>query len=800
MLVFLVVGLLGTAPLVHAQEAEQTARQSKQAEREAMYYRYLEFASYVKGGSIQPHWMADGSSFWYAEGAPANTVIWKVDPRANTKTPLFDTARLAQALTKVLGHEPPYKGLPFDKFSFVDAHDPLLQGLKPRSSSALDVAAEAATHNEKAVKFAVEGKEFVLQLDTYAITRAPALSEEEKKRLVPRVVRKSFPRTASDVVEVLSPDGRWFAGLKEHNLWLRSTYDGRTVQLTTDGVKDYEWDRWGSLYPWAQWSPDSFKLAVKKVDYRKVPKIPVVHWLKPREEVEWVRHSRAGEPIHRSELYIVDILSKRQVRVDIGEEPDQFIYILEWRPDGSEFFFLRTDRLWKTLDLMAADPITGSTRVVVTETQKTFLRPSRRRLTLLEDGERFIWMSERDGWDHLYLYTIDGNLVRRLTEGAFPVMRVEAVDLKAEYVYFTAHGEPQRPYDTHLYRVNLEGKGFTRLTEATGQHAIQFAPSKEFFLDKHSSVARPPVVELRSADGTLLQTLSKANIEALKEELKWKPPEEFVVKAADGETDLYGVLYKPYDFDPNRKYPVIDHIYAGPQTTWVPRTFAIERRTLILKLAQPLAQLGFIVFIVDGRGTPGRGKEFQDVIYGNFGRNEIPDHVATLKQLAAERPYIDLGRAGIFGGSWGGYMTIRAMVFAPDVYHVGVASAPAADLYFAALAVEPYLGLRQENKEAYEYGSSLRLAGNLKGKLLLICNTLDVNTPFSATMKIVEALIRAGKPYDLIVLPEQNHWPSGTSHTYWREAMRRYFQEHLQSQEFCEGDISSPRKLVEKCR
>ena len=755
MVVVLVVGLAAIAPVVRAQEAQHPATESKQAQREAMYRRYLEFASYVKGGSIEPHWMADGSSFWYAEGGPANTVIWKVDPKVNTKTPLFDTARLRQALTPFLGHEPPYQGLPFDKFTFVDG--------------------------EKAVKFSLEGQEFILQLDTYTITLAPALSEEEKKRLVPRVVRKSFPRTASDVVEVLSPDGRWFAGLKEHNLWLRSTYDDRTVQLTTDGVKDYEWDRWGSLYPWAQWSPDSFKLAVKKVDYRKVPKIPVVHWLKPREEVEWVRHSRAGEPIHQSELYIVDVYSKRKVRVDTGEEPDQYIYFLEWRPDGSEFFFLRTDRLWKTLDLMAADPITGSTRVVVTETQKTFLRPSRRRLTLLEDGERFIWMSERDGWDHLYLYTIGANLVRRLTEGAFPVMRVEAVDLKAGYVYFTAHGEPQRPYDTHLYRVSLAGKVFTRLTEAKGQHDIEFSPSKGFFLDTHSSVVRPPVAELRSADGTLLQTLSTGNIDALKEELKWKPPEEFVVKAVDGKTDLYGVLYKPYDFDPNKKYRVIEHIYAGPQTTWVPRTFTIEQGT-IKKMAQPLAQLGFIVFIVDGRGTPERGKEFQDVVYGNFGRHEIPDHVATLRQLAEERSYMDLSRVGIFGGSWGGYFTLRALLLAPDVYHVGIASAPAVELSDRRRNIERQMGPPQNNKEAYDYASNVRLAGSLKGKLLLICNTLDVNATFSETMKMVEALIRAGKPYDLIVLPEQNHWPSGASRTYWREAIRRYFQEHLKPQ------------------
>ncbi len=748
LVVALVVGCATTNPLM--KEAEEAS----QSEREAMYYRYLEFPSLVKGGSVEPHWMADGSSFWYAEGAPANTVIWKVDPKANTKTPLFDTPRLRRALTDALGHEPPYKGLPFDKFTFVG-------------------------EGEKAVKFTVEDKEFILQLDIYVITRAPAVSEEGKNRLVPRVVRKSpFRNIFADILEELSPDGRWFAHLKDHNLWLRSTYDGRIKPLTTDGVKDYEWD-----YETGEdariWSPDSFKLAVTKRDSRKVPKIPIVHWLKPTVEVEWFHRPRVGGPLPQWELFIVDILSKRQVRVDIGAEPDQYLRILGWRPDGAELLFTRFNREHKKLDVMAANPISGSTRIVLTETRKTFFHPLWARtlsLTLFKDGKRFIWMSERDGWNHFYLYDLDKKLIRRLTEGTFPVVRIVAVDEKAGWVYFTAHDDRQRPYDTHLYRVNLEGKGFTRLTEGTGQHAIRFSPSKEFFLDTHSSTSQPPVVELRRADGTLLQTLSKANIEALREELKWNPPEEFVVKAADGETDLYGVLYKPYDFDPNKKYPVIEVIYAGPQTTMVPGTFSPNLRGLS---AQALAQLGFITFIVDGRGTPQRGKEFQDVVYGNFGRYEIPDHVATLKQLAEERPYMELNRVGITGYSWGGYFTIRAMLLAPDVYHVGVAGAPAPDLYFAASPVEPYLGLRQENKEAYEYASNARLAGNLKGKLLLIHGTSDAT--FSETMKMVEALIRAGKPYDLLVMPEQGHISLrfGRSGTYWRDAIRRYFQEHL---------------------
>jgi len=739
------LGLAVIAPLARAQQAEQS-------EREAMYYRYLEFASYIKGGSIEPHWMADGRSFWYAEGAPANTVIYKVDPQANTKVPMFDTVRLRQALTPVLGHEPPYQGLPFEEFTFVD-------------------------EREMAVKFTVEtnenkpsliftdvpkNNEFIVELDTYKITKALALSEAEKSRSAPLVVRPG-----EHMHQVLSPDGRSFLLIKDYNLWLRSTYDERVEPLTTDGIQDYEWDyfHWGEAT--RIWSPDGFKLVLRKEDWRKVPKIPIIHWLKPTEEVEWARFEnarpRTDGPAPRIELFFLDILSKRQIQIDIGDDPGQRILILGWQSDGSDLFFLRINREYKKLNLMAANPATGATRVILTETHKPVVMnwwefPGGTRLfTRLKDSERFIWMSERDGWRHLYLYDLDGTLIRRLTEGTFPALRVVAVDEKAGWVYFTAHGDQQRPYDTHLYRVDLRGKGFARLTEAKGLHDIHFAPAENFFLDTHSSVDRPPVVELRQADGKLLQTLSKANIDALKD-VQWRPPEEFVVKAADGKTDLYGVLYKPYDFDPNKKYPVIEAIYAGAQFSEVPHGFTHPHGLWNAEHAQALAQLGFITFVVDGRGTPERGKVFQGVVYRNVGRYVIPDHSATLKQLAETRPYMDLSRVGIFGHSSGGANTVRALLIAPDIYHVGVA---------IAAGFNPY------------EDDNLRLVQNLKGKLLLIAGTNDLNVPFSTTMKMVEALIRAGKPHDLIVLPEQPHFFTGKSFTYFLESVRRYFQEHL---------------------
>jgi dipeptidyl aminopeptidase/acylaminoacyl peptidase len=258
--------------------------------------------------------------------------------------------------------------------------------------------------------------------------------------------------------------------------------------------------------------------------------------------------------------------------------------------------------------------------------------------------------------------------------------------------------------------------------------------------------------------------------------LAWSPPEEFVVKAADGQTDLYGLIYKPHDFDPTRSYPVIDYIYNGPFISWVPRTFSDGRGVG----QAALAQHGFVVFMVDGRGTTDRGKAFQDVAYRNFGRNEIPDHVAALRAAASTRPWMDLGRVGIYGFSWGGYMTVRAMLLEPDIYRVAVAGAGVYDIHDQnAWAIEAYMDLPWENPEGYEYGSSLRLADRLGGKLLLMHGTSDQNATFSTTMKLVEAFVRANKPYDLMILPEVDHAPSGQSGAYFNLYLRRYFQEHL---------------------
>jgi len=750
------------------------------AEREEMYRKYLDFASYVQDGVVTPHWMKDGNSFWFAEGAPENTIIYKVDPAANTKEPLFDAQRIREALTPLLEHEPAYKGLPFDTFTFLE--------------------------EEKTIQFTVEGKDFVCNLDTYEIEEAPEtpLIVAGKSWMRPRLMDRKPYRP---MMEIPSPDGKWFLHEKDHNIWLRSSYDGRMVQLTEDGIKDYGWSL--TLPPFgmitgALWSPNSLKVSLAKIDTRKMEKLLMVHWLKPFEEIEWEPGFVAGGPMQQSEIFVMDVVSRKIVRVDTGDEPDQYFRVLNWQPDGSELLFMRNTRDYKELELMAADPVTGETRVILTEDRETFIVGAPympewgNMFTPLPDGKRFFWISDRSGWAHLYLYDMSGKLIKQLTKGNFPVVRVVSVDEEAGWIYFTARAE-DRIYDTHLYRVNFQGQGFQRLTEAPGQHfpsslfgpapPSPFSPSKNYFIDAYSSTSQPPKVELRKADGALLQVLTEANIDGLKE-LIWSPPEEFIVKAADEKTDIHGVMYKPYDFDPNKKYPVINSIYGGPQTTNVPRTFSQSVD------AQALAQMGFIVIIVDARGTPERSKAFQDVVYGKFGTNEIPDHTAALKQLAAERSFMDLNRVGIYGGSWGGYMTLRAMFTAPDVYHVGVATSPIPDPSTAGDLHEIYLGLPEYNSEAFKEADNTPKAANLQGKLLVIHGTSDAGCRTGLQMQLAEALIRAGKFFDLIMLPERGHGLTYSElltaaapedfrkeRLYTQEATKRYFVEHIKPPE-----------------
>jgi dipeptidyl aminopeptidase/acylaminoacyl peptidase len=719
--------------------------------------QFFGYASLIHGGQVSPRWLADGQAFWYVDRWPDSIAIVRADPRSRRIAPLFDLTRLRRALVASLGKAPPGRGVPFDSLRLTDG--------------------------DRSAEFVVEGQRFSLRFADYRLDRQPPLDSVEWRRTHPRLVRRAYPATDPDSYELESPDHLWFAFDRDQNLFLRPADGSADQRLTTDGGGTIEWliDNldWGlgEGKGGARWSPDGSKLAALRRDVRGVIKMPIVHWLKTNEEIEWQWYPKAGQPIARQEVVIIDRATTRTVKVDLGDVSDRFTSIIGWRPDGGELIVARMDREYKQLDFLAADPGTGATRLLVSERQATFIKgiedsPGLGGLFhLSEDGRQFILVSERDGWDHLYLYRTDGTLVRRLTTGRWPVTGVTAVDWKRGWVYFRGHAEP-RIYDTHFYRVRLDGTGFQRLTDGPGMHQIEMSPSSDWFVDTYSSLDRPPVATLHAADGSSLGELSRADIHELVA-AGWRAPEEFWVKAADGVTDLRGVLYRPRDFDPARRYPVVEYIYGGPQVVNAPRAFIATANGLAM------SQLGFVTFVLDARGTPERGKAFQDVVYRNFGRNEIPDHVAGLRQLVAKYPFMDSTRVGIFGGSWGGYMTLRALLLAPTVYHAGLSIYPAADLSDHHQMIEAYMGLPATNEAGYQYASNPRIADQLRGSLLLVHGTSDVNAPFSASIQMVEALTRAGKRYELVVFPEQNHGFLPQNVPYWLNTMRRFFVEKL---------------------
>jgi dienelactone hydrolase len=572
--------------------------------------------------------------------------------------------------------------------------------------------------------------------------------------------------------------GSWSAKVEKGELVVTNTA-GATV-LKLPGAENYEW----SIAPHS-WNRDRTRFVAIRSDDRAIHKLPIIDYSNPVERVTYAPYPKTGTPLPVDELHLVDpaAAAARPIQLDTR---DAYVWLLGWRRTVSEALVLRLSRTGKRLDLFAIDGATGATRPLASdERPETFVGaldfatmdwPSQ--VTPLPDESGFLWLSERDGWRHVYHYGYDGALKKKVTSGPFPIHRVVRVDSARRQIYVLASADSTRPYDRHVYRVALNGTGFTQLTSAPGQHEPVFSSSGNFFVDSYSSLTEPQTVELRRADGRLIKRLGQASTTVLVE-AGYKPPESFRVKAADGTTDLYGALYRPADFDSTKRYPVVDYIYGGPwlavhQTTYLPSGTAGAMQ----RIAASLAQMGFIVAMVDARGTPGRGKVFQDANYGRVGQVEIADHVAALRALARSRPWIDTTRAGIAGHSWGGYFAINGMLTAPDFFDVGYAGAPG-DLTEAAMINEPNMGLLTTNKAGYDAGSNPARAAALRGRLKIMHGTADNQASLSSTMRMIKALIDANKTFDLLIMPGQAHGPQGPAGRYYREDVRRFMATHL---------------------
>jgi dipeptidyl-peptidase-4 len=595
-----------------------------------------------------------------------------------------------------------------------------------------------------------------------------------------------------------SPDGKRQAFVRDWNLWVRELATGREIPLTKDGIKDFGyatdnagWTR--SDRPILKWSPDSKKIATFQQDQRAVGEMYLVDTRVGHPRLQAWKYPLPGDAavtmIHR---VVIDVDSGKLVRVRAS--PDQHRSSLcddvacrgewgdvQWAPDGSSVAFLSTARDHRREQLRVADASTGIIREVMEEKAETFFESGNSAVNwrYLPASNEVIWFSERDNWGQLYLHDLrSGREKHPITTGEGNVTQLLRVDDKSRVLYFVAVGrEPGRdPYFRHLYRIGMDGKNLELLTPEDADHDVSLSPSGRFIVDVYSRPDAPALAQLRDADGKLVMTLEKTDISRL-EAAGWKPPTPITVKARDGKTDLYGLLYKPTHLDPSRRYPLVNHIYPGPQTGSVGgRAFNPARGD-----AQALAELGFVVVEIDGMGTPWRSKKFHEAYYGNMGDNTLPDQVAGMQELAARFPWIDIDRAGIYGHSGGGYATAAAMFRYPDFFKVGISEAGNHDnrVYEDDWA-EKWQGLLENKADGttnYDNQANQLVAKNLKGKLLLAHGTMDANVPPNNTLLVVDALIAANKDFDLLILPNRGHGFGNESYMVRRRW--DYFVRHL---------------------
>jgi dipeptidyl-peptidase 4 len=728
---------LPTAPDLHAQSTLADYQRAEQ-------FLGWNARQHVAHDQVEPVWL-DGDRFWFRDRLGDGHRFVLVDPDRNEQRPVFDHDRLAASLSQAADTALEGRKLPFDRFRFVD--------------------------EERAVQVVLPGdRAWTCSLTDYRCT-GPEEWEE--------------PGTG----EAVSPDGRWIAFQRDWNLWVRSVETGEEFALTEDGEEFWGYatndqccaqvtaPRQGmERPPVLRWSPDSRRIAVIRLDQREVEELHLLESAEGRPILHAFRYGLPGDSIVPTyEIHIADVEARTRVRVNLeaqvavnttccGLMTDTIWKDVRWGKTGREVFFTRGQRDFQGLDLFAADAVSGQVRQILREESKTWVQTSvlsgaEPNWRLVNDDREILWFSERDGWAHLYRYdAATGELLNRVTSGPWVVARV--VGVVGDRVYFTAMGreEGRDPYLEQLYRVRLDGSGLETLTPEEGDHRVHLSPLGRYFVHTHSLATRPSVAELRRADGTRVRTLAEADVEELLD-MGWPFPEPVQVRARDGVTPLYGLVFRPSDFDPERRYPVINYIYPGPQVgTLGPRQFTVNPRGN----AQALAELGFIVVQIDALGTPGRSKAFHSHYYGDMGDNGIPDQMAAMKQLAARYPEMDLGRVGIYGHSGGGFASTGAILRYPDFFHAAVSTAGNHDnRSYDYTWGEKYQGVLERDtiRETDNFDSQANhlLADRLEGALLLMHGTLDDNVHPNANLLLVDALIEHNKDFDLVVLPNRNH-------------------------------------------
>jgi len=728
----------------------------------------------VVGGSVAATWLPD-ERFWYQSERPGGTEIVLVDPAAGTRAPAFDHARVAAALSAVAGQ------------SFT---------AQTVAGAPLDLSPSA-----DAVIVAVGATRWSCDVKGAACRQAPAAAAGEGRAGRGRGGAggrggRGGGREGGDGPPLnVSPDGTRGVFIRDWNLWVRDLATSGERQLTTDGAPNfgYATDNAG----WRKsdravllWSPDSKKIATFQQDERNVGTFYMINTAVGQPTLQAWKYPLPGDKdvamVHR---VVIDVDTGRMTRLQmppdfhratLGDDISMNDY--EWDAGGTRLALVSTDRYHKSATFRIADTSTGAIRTLFTETEETHYE-SRVNWQVLWDTNELVWYSQRDDWGHLYLYDLaTGQLKNQITRGEGPITGITRLDTATRTMWVSGLGrEPgQDPYLTHFYRTRFDGTGYVSLTPDNGTHSIQLSPSGRWIVDTYSRWEQPPVVTLRNAEtGAQVLELERADISKLLA-TGWKPPMPFTTKAADGRTDIHGILFRPTDFDPTRKYPIVNQIYPGPQSG----SIGSRAWNVAYGDRQALAELGFVVVSIDGRGTPNRSKSFHDAYYGAMGRdNTIPDQIAAMTELAARYLWIDIERTGIWGHSGGGFATSSAMLRYPDFWKVGISESGNHDQrnyeddwgerYQGALTGPP-----NSRDDSYSVEANQEFAKDLKGKLLIAHGGMDANVPVSNTMLVVEALIRANKDFELLIFPNAGHG-YGQDGNYMMRRRWDFFVRHL---------------------
>ena len=747
----LAIGAILTVFTLRAQNKPLTAQDYARAEQFLGY----NINPLVNEGAGRPTWV--GEKFWYLGDADNKSQFLLVNPAKKTKIALFDHQQLAAALSKATSKTYEAYQLPFQTVSL--------------------------SKGENILQFFAEGKSWLYNLQTNTLIEERATGLRPTTRMVA-------------VPESISPDGKKAVFIKDWNLWARDVATKKETQLTFDGVKDYGYatDNAGwktSDRPIVRWSPDSKKVATFQQDQRHLKDMYLVTTNVGSPTLKAWKYPLPGDKeVAKLRRVVIDVENPKVISLQIplddhrSSKSDDIVdggqlADVDWNTDGSEFAFLSTSRDHKISKLQVANAATGAVREVFTETVKTHFESGVNAINwrYLPKTNEILWYSERDNWGHLYLYDAKtGKVKKQITKGNWLVGKLLKVDEKTRTLYFTGYGREQgNPYFSYLYRIGFDGKGLALLTPEQGNHQVSFSPDFNFMIDVYSQPNVPSVTVLRDIKGKKIEELGRTDIARLIAK-GWKAPDVVKLIAADGKTDIYGLVFTPTKIETGKKYPVVDYIYPGPQGGGVGSwSFSAARGD-----HQALAELGFIVVVIEGTSNPMRSKSYHDMNYGNMGENTLPDQITAIKQLAEKYP-IDIDKVGIWGHSGGGFATAAALFRYPDFFKVGISEAGNHDnRNYEDDWGERYNGLL-ENAD-YEAQANQNYAKNLKGKLMLAHGLMDNNVPPYNVFLVIDALNKANKDYDLVLFPHSAH-SFGLYNSYMMRRRWDYFVKHLQGTE-----------------